>query len=165
VPVTPFHFGAGAALHAAAPRQVSLLAFCGANCLMDLETIYNVLAGRFPLHRFLHTFAGATLVAVATVGLFAALRSVAGRIRLPNHFDWQQLRMVAVAIGASLGVYSHVVLDGIMHADVRPFAPWSDDNPFYRLVSLQILHIGCLAAGGLGLVAIWLQRDERRLNG
>jgi len=163
VPITPFHFGAGAVLHAAAPRQVSFLAFCAANCITDCETIYNVLSNRFPLHRFLHTFVGATLVALATVGLFVALRALAGRIEVPNRFDWQRLTIAAVAIGAALGTYSHIVLDGIMHADVRPFAPWSDGNPFYRLVPLGALHIGCLVAGGLGVLVIFL-RDARRKN-
>jgi membrane-bound metal-dependent hydrolase YbcI (DUF457 family) len=163
VPITPFHFGAGAALHAAAPRRVSFLAFCAANCITDCETIFNVLSGRFPLHRFLHTFVGATVVALATVGLFVALRALAARIELPNGFHWQQLGTAPVTLGAALGAYTHIVLDGIMHADLRPFAPWSDDNPFYRLVSLGVLHLGCLVAGGIGALAIYL-RDARRMN-
>lgn len=40
MPVTPFHFGPGALLHATAPRHVSFLAFCGANVLIDLEPLY-----------------------------------------------------------------------------------------------------------------------------
>jgi hypothetical protein len=165
VPITPFHFGAGAALHGVVPRHVSFLAFCAANCITDCETIYNVLSGRFPLHRFLHTFLGATLVALATVGMFAALRAVASRIALPNNFGWQQLRTTSIAIGASLGTYSHVVLDGIMHADVRPFAPWQDHNPFHHLVSLQVLHVGCLLAGGLGILAVFLRQNGKGIDG
>jgi membrane-bound metal-dependent hydrolase YbcI (DUF457 family) len=157
VPITPFHFGAGAIFHAAAPRRVSFLAFCAANCIIDCETIYNFLWGGLPLHRFLHTFGGATLVAIATVGLFAAMRAAAAFRELPNHFGWQQLSIAAVAIGAVLGAYSHIFLDGIMHADVRPFAPWSADNPFFRLVSLSALHLGCVGAGAIGVAVILLR--------
>ncbi|MEO8062960.1 MAG: hypothetical protein ABI821_09435 [Pseudomonadota bacterium] len=164
MPITPFHFGAGAVFHAASPSRVSFLAFCAANCITDCETVYNVLAGRFPLHRFLHTFVGATLVAVATVVLFVALRALAARWWLPNPFDWQRLGIAAVAIGATLGTYSHIVLDGIMHADVRPFAPWSANNPFYRAVSLGVLHMSCLLAGAIG-IGICFLRDARRVRG
>jgi membrane-bound metal-dependent hydrolase YbcI (DUF457 family) len=162
VPITPFHFGAGAALHAAAPRQVSLLAFIAANCITDCETIYNVLSGRFPLHRFLHTFVGATVTAIVTVALFFALRTLAARVELPNGFDWQKLTIAPVAVGAGLGTYSHIVLDGIMHADVRPFGPWRDDNPFFGLVALDALHLGCLAAGALGLLVIFVRNARRK---
>ena len=162
VPITPFHFGAGAAFHAAAPRRVSFLAFCAANCVIDCETIYNFLLGRLPLHRFLHTFVGATLVALSMVLLFVALRAVAARHELQNSFGWQQLKFSAVALGAALGTHSHVFLDGIMHPDVRPFAPWSDNNPFFRLVTLQVLHLGCLLAGAIGVAAIYLRQKFSR---
>ncbi len=45
-----------------APRSVSFIAFVAANCITDVESIYNVLRGNFPVHRFLHTFVGAALV-------------------------------------------------------------------------------------------------------
>ena len=56
MPFTPFHFGLGATLHAAAPRRVSFLAFCGANVLTDIEPLYFMLAHQWPLHRTAHTF-------------------------------------------------------------------------------------------------------------
>ena len=164
MPITPFHFGVGAALHAASPRHASFLAFCIANCITDCETVYNVFWGGYPLHRFLHTFLGASLVAGMTSTLFLAARSVAPRWDLPNHFGWRDLSLHAVALGAVLGTYSHVVLDGIMHADVRPFGPWNDANPFYAAISLGMLHGGCVLAGLLGVAIIWWRnwRQERQ---
>jgi membrane-bound metal-dependent hydrolase YbcI (DUF457 family) len=32
---------------------------------------------------------------------------------------------VAVLVGAPVGGLSHSLLDGLMHPDVRPFAPWA----------------------------------------
>ena len=52
MPVTPFHFGPGALVHALAPRYVSFLAFCAANVLIDVEPGYYMMVGQFPLHRF-----------------------------------------------------------------------------------------------------------------
>jgi hypothetical protein len=71
MPITPFHFGPGAAIHAAAPRYVSFLAFCAANVLMDLEPLYYILTRQYPLHRFFHTYVGAVIVAISTAVLFA----------------------------------------------------------------------------------------------
>jgi len=67
---TPFHPGPGALVHVMAPRRVSFLAFCGANVLMDTEPLYFMLSGQEPLHRFFHTYVGATLIMAATVALF-----------------------------------------------------------------------------------------------
>lgn len=72
MPITPFHFGPGAALHAAAPRQISFLAFGAANVLIDIEPGYYLLTHQFPLHRFCHTLIGATLIMAATLVLFGA---------------------------------------------------------------------------------------------
>lgn len=160
MPVTPFHFGPGVLFHAAAPRRVSFIAFVAANCITDCESVYHILSGHFPVHRFLHTFVGATLVAAITVVLFLLMRGLARKSRLPDWFEWQQLTLLPVIVGALLGSYSHVVLDGIMHADMRPFAPWSDGNPFLHLVPLSVLHWACVfsaVAGGL----LWLRLRNR----
>jgi membrane-bound metal-dependent hydrolase YbcI (DUF457 family) len=158
VPITPFHFGPGAAIHSAAPRYVSFLSFCTANVLIDVEPLYYMLTGQFHLHRFLHTYVGATLVAIATVLLFLGVRRVPV---LPNVFQWRQLSTRAVALGAFLGTYSHIVLDSVMHADIRPLAPFSDANALLGVVSLRALHLSCVIAGAVG-VAVVLARTAFR---
>ena len=158
MPITPFHFGPGAALHSAAPRYVSFLSFCAANVLIDVEPLYYMLTGQFRLHRFFHTYIGATLVAIATVLLFVGARRVP---LLPNIFQWRQLNTRAIALGAFLGTYSHIVFDSVMHADIRPLAPFSDANALLGLVSLRALHLFCVIAGALG-VAVVLARTALR---
>ncbi len=145
MPITPFHFGPGAALHAIAPRQVSFLAFCAANVVIDVESLYNLVQGRQPVHAFLHTYIGASLVALALVLAFSGARR-AGLAWLPG------LTLRRVAIGALLGAWTHVLLDSVMHADIRPLLPWSAGNELWRVVSLAVLHGGCVAAGLLALV-------------
>jgi membrane-bound metal-dependent hydrolase YbcI (DUF457 family) len=161
MPITPFHFGPGMLFHGAAPRRVSFIAFVAANGITDIESIYNVLQGNFPVHRFLHTFVGATLVTAMTVALFMVMRRLARSVWLPNWFEWQQLLLPAVVVGAALGSYSHIVLDGIMHADMRPFAPWSNANPFLHAVSLSVLHWACIIAAIAG-VLLWLRTRPSR---
>jgi membrane-bound metal-dependent hydrolase YbcI (DUF457 family) len=165
VPITPFHFGPGILFSGAAPRRVSLIAFVAANCITDVESIYNVLTGNFPYHRFLHTFLGAGVVTALTVALFLCTRQLARKFPLPNWFSWQQLTLLPVTAGAFLGSFSHVVLDGVMHADMRPFAPWSDANPFLHLVSLGVLHGSCVITAVLGglLWLVFLRRNQQRM--
>ena len=150
VPITPFHFGPGAAIYAAAPRYVSFFAFCAANILMDVEPLYYMLTQQYPLHRFFHTYIGASIVAAATVGLFEAARRVVEKIP----------RLHAVALGATLGTFSHVFLDSIMHRDIKPVAPFSDANPLLGAISLPALHWSCLVAGGVG-AAIFMARSMK----
>ena len=162
MPVTPFHFGPGAALHAVAPKQVSFIAFCAANVFIDVESGYNLLQGNDRVHAFLHSYVGATLVIAATVALFVVLNWFANRYPLPNLFEWRDLKTRQVLIRSALGAYSHVALDSIMHADMTPFYPLTDANPMLRLVSLDMLHTGCVALGvlGAGLVAVRLYRSR-----
>jgi len=159
MPFTPFHAGPGALLHALAPQRVSFLAFCVANILIDLEPLYYIVSGQWPLHRFWHTLTGAALVLLATVLLFIGARRPAAAWRwVPDVFGWQALPLPAVALGAGLGSFSHLVFDAVMHADLRPLAPFSDHNPLLHVMPLGLLHLGCLAAGALGLLVLVLRR-------
>ncbi|MBL8413814.1 MAG: hypothetical protein JNM42_05190 [Propionivibrio sp.] len=158
MPITPFHFGPGAVIHVLAPRHVSFLAFCAANVLIDIEPLYYMLAHQERLHRFFHTYVGASLVALATFALFLACRWFARLFWLPNPFQWQSLSLLAVAIGAAAGTCSHIVLDSVMHFDITPFAPFSDANPLFRVTSLPALHWFCLGSGAMALLILGVRR-------
>ena len=71
MPFTPFHFGPGALVHSAAPKHSSFLAFCGADVLVDVEPLYYMITGGYPIHRLFHTYVGATVPGVICVLLFA----------------------------------------------------------------------------------------------
>src|SRR5882724_3951070 len=164
MPVTPFHFGPGATIHALAPQYVSFLSFCAANVLMDVEPLYYMLTNQYPLHRFFHTYVGASLITAATVGLFWVVRQLASPLSLPNFFQWQSLKLRAVVLGAAAGAYSHIVLDSVMHSDMTPFAPFGNANPFLRAVPLGTLHWFCVGAGFLGAGILWMRRAAGGLS-
>ncbi|SFF51239.1 hypothetical protein SAMN05518865_10171 [Duganella sp. CF458] len=154
MPITPFHFGPGAALHTIAPKRVSFIAFCTANVLIDVEPLYYMRTEQFPLHRFFHTYLGATLIVLLTVVLFIAARAIANHIRLPNLFGWRELGMANVTIGAALGSFTHIVFDSIMHSDIMPLAPFSNSNPLLRAIPLDTLHWLCVLAGAIGITIL-----------
>lgn len=164
MPITPFHFGPGAALHAVAPKQVSFLAFCAANVVIDLESLYNLVTHQYPVHEFLHTYVGATLAIVVTVLLFLGARGLASRVWVPNLFKWQELTLVQVVIGAGAGAYSHIVLDSLMHRDIAPLAPFSQSNVLLGAISLSALHWFCVGSAGVALLVLGVRRPVRSSN-
>lgn len=158
MPITPFHFGPGAAMHAIAPKHVSFLAFCTANILIDIEPLYYMVTGLYPLHRFFHTYIGATIVTVLTAFIFFVALKLASQIDLPNLFQWQSLRPFPIWLGAAIGSYSHIVFDSVMHADIVPLSPLSKSNVLYQLVPLAELHLFCLFAAIFGLVILGIRK-------
>ncbi len=161
MPLTPFHFGPATLAHAIAPKQVSFLSFCVANVLIDIEPLYYLLHGEFPLHRFFHTYMGATLIVAATCSLFWLIPTIAQRFRLSLHPAPYPLTPRRILLGAMLGSYSHILLDSIMHGDIQPLAPWRADNPLLLAISLTSLHAACLLAGVIGYLIITLRQTPR----
>ncbi|HEX9952518.1 MAG TPA: metal-dependent hydrolase [Rubricoccaceae bacterium] len=153
MPVTPFHVGPGLLLKSAAPRALSATAFAAANVAVDIESVANILAGRYPVHAILHT-----LPAAAAVGLVAGLAVAAiGRtLRRPASPEWA---LRPALLGGLLGGASHPLLDGLMHRDIRPFLPLTTSNPLLGAVPLDTLHLLCTVAGVAGLAVLgWRSR-------
>jgi hypothetical protein len=168
MPFTPFHLGPAAALKAAAPRHLSFTVFGFSQVLIDLEPLYYMLRHEAILHRFFHTYAGATLVALASVALgrpvCQRLLAVWQRLVRAGQAQREAARIPrgAAVAGAFLGAYSHVVLDSIMHADIRPLAPFSQANPLFRVLSLGALHQLCVGAAAAGLLVLAVRALARR---
>jgi len=158
MPITPFHFGAGVALHAAAPRHVSFLSFCVANILIDVEPLYYMLTQQYPLHRFLHTYIGATFILALSFVLFIFALWLVTFFPIPDWLRWQELKPAPVAAGAAAGSYSHIVLDSVMHDDITPLSPFSDSNALLGAVSLDTLHWSCAVAGFAAIVLLGVRR-------
>ena len=127
--------------------------------IMDIQPLVVLISGEGHLHGFTHTFIGATLLAVvsALTGKYAAefgLRYIGETRYLP-------IRWVVVFLSAFIGAYSHVLLDGFMHSDLQPFAPFTASNVFLGFISIEALHDFCLYSGlvGAGLyyaISRWL---------
>lgn len=168
MPVTPFHFCAGALLKAAAPDKVSWTVFAFANCLIDLEPVTLFLVTGDPAHPWLHTLPGAVLVAMiaATLGrpLCELWLSWWNRNLSEAQARWlgcgTTIGGKAAWAGALLGTGTHLALDIFMHADVRPAWPLLADNPFAGRIPVETLQWGALATL-LPALAIFLLRRRR----
>lgn len=166
MPITPFHFGPGALIKAAAPSRVSWTVFAFANCAIDIETISYFVVTGIPQHGHLHSFAGATalglLLAVPARRICEAWLRWWNRQQHPEDKRWlgtsETITPFAAYTGALLGGWTHVFLDGIMHADVKPFWPLQASNPFHLLISIDALHLACAISGAVAIALLALQR-------
>jgi hypothetical protein len=159
MPFTPIHMGPGMAVKAAVPRHFSIVVFGLTQIALDLEVLWHLARRDPPLHRFWHTFLGATVVAaaLAVIGKPAArlVKSIWNRVAshgtdadlsVPVHTSW-----AASASGAFVGAYSHILLDSMFHADVGPLKPWSAANPLRGIINPMMLQMGCLILGLIGI--------------
>lgn len=164
MPFTPFHFGPGVLFKSAMYRQFSLSVFVFTQILIDLESGYHLFTREVPVHRLFHTFAGATLV--AGVAVFAGppicrrametwnrINKKDPALQLDTHITRRQ-----AVWGAFIGAYSHVLLDGVMHPDMAPFAPLYGGTFLHGLLNVGLLHLVCLIAGGVGLVVLGFRK-------
>lgn len=167
MPFTPFHFGPGLLAKGLAARWFSWSAFAASTVVIDCESGYYMVRGEYPLHRQLHTFVGAALAGIATIGMLLGARWMLSRARVWLAAQPPTVRAEATTLGvitgAMTGALTHPLLDGLMHADIEPFAPWTADNPLRGLVGLEALHQGCLIAGlaGAVLIVVWRMRERK----
>ena len=74
-----------------------------------------------------------------------------------------EYRLPIAVMSGIFGGILHSLLDGIMYADIRPFRPFTQANPLYGLVSIQILYTFCIITGvvGAALLLAWERRPRR----
>jgi hypothetical protein len=174
MPITPFHLGPGAAVKAIAPRHFSFTVFAFSQALIDLEPIGFFLVTGDPVHPYLHTYTGATLVFLASWWLGRPAGEWALRLwnawLSPAQARWMgyeaRISGLAAATGAFVGAYSHVAIDSVMHGDIRPFAPFSDARPWLGVVSVETLQWLCVIGGVFGIAVLvslrWRELKAKR---
>lgn len=164
MPATPFHFGPGLLVKAAAPRQFSMAAYSLAQVVIDIESGYYLLQHASPVHRQAHTFALGGLIGFLCGLIVSQLGTWVAKPRdvVPEALAAEYRLPIAVYSGIFGGIF-HSVLDGIMHADIRPFRPFTQANPLYGLVSVQIIYLFCIVTGlvGAALLLAWQRRPRR----
>jgi membrane-bound metal-dependent hydrolase YbcI (DUF457 family) len=123
MPFTPYHFGPSGFIALAFRKWIDVPVFVLANVVLDIEVlIIKTLGLGYPVHRYCHTLLIGAVVGVAW-GLAAyPLRSVFKRlmdlIRIPYRTGLRKM-----LISGMLGVWLHVLIDGVYHYDVRLFWP------------------------------------------
>ncbi len=155
MPITPFHFGPGFLAKATFTKYFSFRIFMLTNVIIDLESIYFVLTNQYPLHRFFHTYFGATIIAVGCIvvgrQICYRLTSIWNMIFKSFKTINKEISVVALIITVFVGTYSHIILDSIMHQDLCPFYPWNKSNDLLHILSYGQLHLFCVLTGVIGI--------------
>ena len=154
MPFTPFHLGPGLVFKAIGGRHFSFMVFGGAQVLIDIEPGLGLALGWPVLHGWTHTFAGATVIGAVAAAIGRPVSTAVLRALRIAH---PPLTWTASFIGAFAGTFSHVLLDGLMHADMLPLAPWSAANPWFGWVPMERVYDGCVVAAVTGAVAVALR--------
>jgi len=132
----------------------SLMVFGWSQILIDIQPLVVLLSGKGELHGLSHTYIGATIVAVVSALTGKYLGEIGLRIlRMENYnpIGWR-----VAFFSAFIGGYSHVFIDGIMHSDMRPLAPFSQQSIFLGIVNIDTLHILCVLAAVIGGAGFYL---------
>ena len=176
MPVTPFHFGPAAIVKGLTPRYFSFTTFGLSQVVIDLEPLYFMVQGSWPIHRFFHSYIGATIVAV--------LVGIVGKPLAEGLLRWWNLRLdptqrrwlgvepnislTAALTGALFGGWSHVLIDSVMHADMQPLSPFSAENSLLYVMSINHVHWWCVGAGVVGgilLIIVLIRRTGNSVSG
>lgn len=168
MPFTPLHMGPGLAIKAVAGRHFSLLSFGIAQVAMDIEPLVGMMRNAEVLHGPSHTYLAAAMIAILVTIISPLLaRPLLARWNAEvNHYrlDWlaasADFNRSSLAVGAFTGTFSHVLLDSIMHHDIRPLLPWSSANTLQGTLSISTLETLCIVAGIAGLIVVWFRRVE-----
>jgi hypothetical protein len=129
---------------------------------MDFDPIGRFLGGGNLLHGPVHSILGATIVGAIVVVLGKPLGErllcLWNRRLSSGQREWlyvePRVTWPEAAVGAFVGTYSHVLLDSIMHTDVRPMYPFRDVNDLVGIISVEKLDALCLALSVIGVLII-----------
>ncbi len=166
MPFTPLHMGPAALLKLAGLGYFSFTVFGYSQILIDLEPLIRLLRDDDVLHGHSHTIAGALIIGIvaATSGKYLCefgLRAWNAMVSQEHFRVRPQISWPVAATSALIGTLSHILLDGVMHADMLPLWPFSDTNGLLYRISVSQLHRVCIVSGllgGAGLLGAWIWR-------
>lgn len=152
MPITPLHFGPGVLARAAIGPRFGLAGYLVSQVLLDLEPglkLAGLMAEGIGLHT-LHTLAVAPLYVAATLWLVWGWRRVRSSSS-PQPF-WTE------ALGATVGVASHLALDALYHIDVATGLGYPGAS---ALVPREVLDGGLavMLLASMGAAYYWINKQ------
>ena len=157
MPVTPLHIGIPGLPAIFRPDRVDITAAVLGSTLVDLDFFLHVFMG-YRIHGNLHTFPGATLLALVIILLVKIGDPL--NVKIKKWFRWEtKTNLKGISVGAFFGTFSHVFLDSVLYSDIRPIRPVSDDNPLYTNIGGEgatELVYGVAAVTTVVLLVLWV---------
>lgn len=137
MPFTPYHFGPSGFIGLVFRKWIDVPVFVLANVVVDVEVLVIGFWGLgWPVHRYCHTLligaAVGALWGAAAYPLRGLFQKMMRMLRVPY-----QTNLRKMLVSGILGVWLHVLIDGLYHFDVRVFWP-SRTVSLWRLVQRHI---------------------------
>ena len=158
MPFTPFHFGPSGLIGLLLLKWVDFPTILIASVAIDIEPLLVLMFNlSYSLHGFFHSFFGATLIALLLILIMRYLRGYLS-VLMDSFKLTQDVTLKSIALGAFIGVYSHILLDAPIYVEMNPFFPIIGNpflikNPFISL-EISIFCVFCF----LGTVSIYCIR-------
>ena len=174
MPFTPFHMGPALVVKSAFPRSFSLPIFGITQVAIDSEVLIGFLVrGDLSNHAVLHTLAGSSAVAMATLLLLVPVCHPLFRfwnrtVGAKPHTFWHVGTPVpwpAAILSALAGGWSHALLDALMHRYNTPFAPLSNVNWLYSSAWAPVIVPICIASAICGGFVLLRRSFQQRIRG
>ena len=159
MPLTPFHWSV-LIVGFLAFETFYLPALAVSSVVMDLEPLYNMVYGQETLHGFFHTYIGATLIAILVSGFLLKFRKKIDRISSVLKISQEKISGKKIFFSSLIGSWSHIFLDSLMHADMKPFWPFSGLNPFLGVADLFIIY-SLTGIAVLAVIFLYLRKAGR----
>ncbi|MBS3794100.1 MAG: hypothetical protein KGY80_04345 [Candidatus Thorarchaeota archaeon] len=151
MPFTPFHFGPAMLFVFLFFPFFDVAALLLSSVIVDVEP-FGVLFLGFPgpLHGFLHTFVGATIMGILASFLVYILQLPVQRILVLFKIR-QETKISRIVYTSLFGTYSHVFLDSFLYAEMNPFFPFLG-NPLYGLLPGLWIYMICMIGFLIGFL-------------
>ena len=141
----------------------SLMVFGWAQIVMDIQPLFVLVTDDGHLHGFSHTYVGATILAVLSALSGKYLSEIGLKILgVSKKENPIKVRWWVSFLSAFIGTYSHVVLDSIMHSDVEPYYPLSQENGLLGLITVPQLHQLCIYSALVGAIIYYSVQYVRK---
>ena len=143
MPFTPYHFGPSGFVGLLLRRWIDVPTFILANVAVDVEVlVINLCNLSWPYHRYCHTLLIGTAVGIACGAIcyfFKPLFQWAMRTAWISY----KTGLLKMLISGILGVWFHVLIDGIYHYDVKMLWPIKK-NPLWNIITKDQVELICL---------------------
>jgi membrane-bound metal-dependent hydrolase YbcI (DUF457 family) len=142
MPFTPYHFGPISWISLLGIKYLNIAAFLIASVIIDVEPfLVIVFSLNYPLHGFLHTILGGTIVAFILAVVLFHIRDLLNKIMAIIKLN-QESTFKTILFSCLVGVYSHIFLDSFLYSDIKPLYPFGN-NPLFGMVSYKTIYLFC----------------------
>ncbi len=152
MPFTPFHLGPALGIGLPLRKYLHVPTFIIGNIIIDIEPFLVLVLGlKYPLHGYLHTFIGASLIGI----LIGCVMYILDR---SFHTLWKSLKLIEnyyrtrnYLMAGVVGTILHVLLDSPLYYDIKPLYPLLT-NPFYDPELTVLIYELCIFLGVIGFL-------------